>query len=666
MIAHAATIVLAAFLLFLVQPLIGRYILPLYGGAPGVWTVALLFFQSALLAGYTYAYLLTRIRSRRVQGGLHALLVMLGLAFMPVIPSSEFALGDAPTLEILLLLVGTVGLPFALLAATSPLLQAWLVGEAFATRVFRLYALSNVGSLLALVAYPFAIEPWLGRDAQAWVWSGAYLVFAVASVAVSIRRSLSRRPELASENAVEAADHRLSLSRRLVWVALSACAVWMLMAVTNRMTINIAPTPFLWVLPLALYLLSFVISFSGVPWYRRRLLIPLMLGAFFVFSVAASSSIELVLPLRIVLFSLALLVVCVVLHAELYALRPSPARLTTFYLSIAVGGVVGGLIVGVFAQYMFDVYWEFEIGQVLCLVAVLAAIAVDKSSKLYRFRMWYAWVGIAFGLLFWLELQVRTLQNQLDGAIESRRSFFGVSRVTEDESVRTLVHGTTNHGAQFQDDRRNMATTYFGSHSGIGQALAKTDGPRRVGVVGLGVGTLASYGREGDTFWFYELDGAVEDLAREHFTYLSDSNAEIVVRIGDGRLLLAEQETYQFDILVLDAFSSDAVPVHLLTLEAFEIYTRQIAPDGLIAVNVTNHNLDLQPIVAAAAGHYGWSWKLVEGRDEAQTGQLYSAWMLLSSEASVVDRLLPGELNPPTRELPAWTDDFSNLFRILR
>ena len=230
------------------------------------------------------------------------------------------------------------------------------------------------------------------------------------------------------------------------------------MAVTNRMTINIAPTPFLWVLPLALYLLSFVISFSGVPWYRRRLMIPLVLGAFFVFSVAASSSIELVLPLRIVLFSLALLVVCVVSHAELYALRPSPARLTTFYLSIAVGGVVGGIIVGVFAQYMFDVYWEFEIGQVLCLVAVLAAIAVDKSSKLYRFRMWYAWVGIAFGLLFWLELQVRTLQNQLDGAIESRRSFFGVSRVTEDESVRTLVHGTTNHGAQFQDDRRNMAT----------------------------------------------------------------------------------------------------------------------------------------------------------------------------------------------------------------
>jgi len=438
------------------------------------------------------------------------------------------------------------------------------------------------------------------------------------------------------------------------------------MAVTNRMSINIAPTPFLWVLPLGMYLLSFIVAFSGAGWYRRKWAIPVMLGAFVALSLSATASLEVPIMLHVAMFALALLIICLVLHAELYRLRPEPARLTGYYLSVAFGGALGGVLVGVVAPHVFPMYWEFELGQILCLVAVLAALAIDPANRLYRFRPWYAWVAIAFGLLFWTDAQVHTLTHQLELTVESRRSFFGVSRVVEDEGMCELVHGTTNHGAQFLDDRRTLPTTYFGPDSGIGKTLLGLPGRRRVGVVGLGIGTLAAYGREGDSFRFYELDPDVHELATSDFSYLSDSGADVSVAIGDGRLLLAHEDSQRFNLLVLDAFASDAVPVHLLTLEAFEIYARHVAPGGVIAVNVTNHHLDLRPIVAAAAREHGWHWKYIEGRDDEPTGQMYSEWMLIATDQTALAHLPPGELDPETRELPPWTDDFSNLFRILR
>ena len=661
MIAHAATILIAAFLLFIVQPLIGRYILPWYGGTPAVWTVALLF-QAALLAGYGYAHLLGKLKPK-LQAIIHGALVLAGLAFLPIIPDADFRpAGGDPAIEILWLLTRTIGVPFIALAATSPLMQSWLAGEQQSPRIYKLYALSNVGSLVALLAYPFALEPWVGRNAQAWAWSIGYGTFALASVLAAVRRA-GRAP--APEAVLDAAEP-VGIAWRILWFALGGCGVWLLMAVTNEMSINIAPTPFLWVLPLGLYLLSFIVAFGSERATRRKWMIPALLGSFVMFPVAASSVGHIPIVLRISLFAAALFMACLCVHGELYRLRPAPARLTGFYLSIAGGGAVGGAFVGVAAPHLFPMYWEFEIGQMLSMLAVLGALAVDKSSKLYRFRPRLGWAVIVLLLLAWADQQATTLRRELRDTLDSRRSFFGVSRITEKDGLRTLVHGTIRHGEQFQDERRLLPTTYFAPTSGIGQTLSSMTGPKRVGVVGLGIGTLAAYGHAGDEFRFYELDPDVEELAREHFSYLRDAPATVQVLIGDGRLLLEGEPPQGYDLLALDAFSSDAVPVHLLTLEAFEAYEAHLRPDGLIAVNVTNQNLDLTPVIVAAARARGWHWKRVISEEDKPTGALEAHWMILAPTPAAVARLPEGEMDPATRELPPWTDDFSNLFRILK
>ncbi|MCB9895319.1 MAG: fused MFS/spermidine synthase [Planctomycetes bacterium] len=662
MLVHAATILIAAFLLFIVQPLIGRYILPWYGGTPAVWTVALLFFQAALLAGYGYAHLLGKLKPR-LQPVVHGLFVLAGLAFLPIIPDASFRpAGGDPALEILWLLARTIGVPFVALAATSPLLQAWLAGAQQSPRIYRLYALSNVGSLVALLAYPFVLEPWVGRDAQAWAWSVGYGAFALATLLAGVRRARSAPPVAAASEVAEPA----AVAHRVLWFALGACGVWLLMAVTNEMSINIAPTPFLWVLPLGLYLLSFIVAFGSERATKRKLMLPALLGSFVLFPVAASSVGHIPIALRVGMFAVALFLACLCVHGELYRLRPHASRLTGYYLSIAGGGAAGGAFVGVIVPHVFPMYWEFEIGQMLSMLAVLGALAVDKSSRLYRFRPRWGWVVILLMLLAWGDQQATTLRRELRDTLDSRRSFFGVSRVSEKDGLRTLVHGTVRHGEQFQDERRSLATTYFSPTSGIGQTLNGLPGRKRVGVVGLGIGTLVAYGNAGDVFRFYELDPDVEQLARAHFSYLRDCPAEVQVTIGDGRLLLEGEDAQAYDVLALDAFSSDAVPVHLLTLEAFDAYRRHLAPGGVIAVNITNHNLDLMPVIVAAARAKGWHWKRVISLEDETTGALEAHWMLLAPTEAGVARLPEGELDPDARELPPWTDDFSNLFRILK
>ena len=657
MYAYAATILLSAFLLFLVQPLIGRYILPRYGGAPGVWMVALLFFQVALLVGYAYAHALTRFLKPKVQAFVHGLLVLGGVALLPVIPS-ESAPGDAPLIEILWLLVSTIGLPFVVLASTSPLLQAWLGEESRTPRVYRLYALSNVGSLVALLAYPFALEPWVGLNAQAWSWSVGYGVFVAATLIVILQRV--RAPlQSAAAATVETSP---SLARRALWVTLPAAAVWMLMAVTGRMTLNIAPVPFLWVLPFGMYLLSFIVVFSGERWYRRKGMLPAFTAAIVVFAMAASGTVHMHALLRVLLYASALLVTCLVLHGELYRLRPDPSRLTGFYLCVAAGGALGGVLVGVGAPAFIPMFWEYEIGQVLCVLAVLWALAVDPSSLLRRFRPRVLWVGIVLLLLVWLDVHSIYMRRDFALTTDARRSFFGVTRVIEDDGVRIMVHGTTNHGTQFLDERGVQPTAYFGPATGVGKVLRQSESPRRIGIVGLGAGTMAVYGREGDVYRFYELDPEVEQLARKHFSYIRQSRAEVEVVIGDGRLLLRDEEAQEFDVLILDAFSSGAVPVHLLTLEAFEVYKRHLAPGAIVCVNITNHNLDLRPILAAVAVANDWQWAVVDDPGDEASGTLFSRWVSMSRDLS------KHGFEPDATEYdhPPWTDDFSNLLRILK
>ncbi|MBX3459322.1 MAG: fused MFS/spermidine synthase [Planctomycetes bacterium] len=662
MIAFAAAIFLSAFLLFLVQPLLGRFILPWYGGTPAAWSVALLFFQCALLAGYGYAHVLTRFAKPRAQAVIHAGVLLLAALTLPVIPPESLkpAAGDNPALSILWLLLATAGLPFVALSATGPLLQAWLARVRPGKQPWVMYALSNVGSLGALLAYPFVIEPWVGRNSQAWAWSAGFVTFALLAAACGF---IAMRAPVAEQSGD--AGPPPGPARRIVWVALSACGVWLLMAVTNRMSLDLAPVPFLWVLPLSLYLLSFIVTFAGERFYVRGLAlfaVPLATAAL---AIAPDDDPIESTPMRIAVFGFGLFALCWTLHGELYRLRPHVSRLTGYYLSVSLGGALGGAFVGLAAPHLLPMYFEYEIGQALAILAVLAALCVDPSSPIARFKPRWAWLLLGIALLAWADATRGAMKEELDGTVAHTRSFFGVSRIYEYEGSRKLVHGTTTHGAQWTEAGWEMTPlTYYSDQSGAGLVLGDEGDARRVGVIGLGAGTLAAWGRKGDVMRFYEIDPEMEHVARTWFTYLAGCRAELSVVIGDGRLSLEREEPQDFDVLVLDAFSSDSIPVHLLTLESFDAYLRHLRDDGVLCVHVTNRYIDLQPVIAAAARELGLTWVLIE--DDGRGDDINSSdWALLSRQASRLARF-DSRLNPPTEDIPAWTDDHSNIFRLLK
>lgn len=662
MAPFAAAIFLSAFLLFLVQPLLGRYILPWYGGTPAAWSVALLFFQCALLAGYAYAHAVNRFFTPRVQAGVHAGLLLLAALTLPIIPAETLKPEPSqdPALSILWLLLRTAGLPFIALAATGPLLQAWMARLRPGKPPWIMYALSNVGSLGALLSYPFLIEPWLGRGSQAVSWSVAFVVFALLSVACALL-AVKRRPE---ETKIEPGPPP-GIARRVVWIALAACGVWMLMAVTNRMTLDLAPVPFLWVMPLALYLLTFVVTFSGESRYSRAAAMMVLPASLAALAWASSTGFPFGIVARTGVFAFGLTGFCWTLHGELFRLRPDVSRLTGYYLGIAFGGALGGACVGLIAPRLLPMYWEFEIGQALGIVAILAAVAIDQSGPLYRFKPAWAWLLIGVALLLWAETSRWTMARQIDNTLMHTRSFFGVTRVKENDVERWIVHGTTTHGLQLLDpDTRNQPVSYYGPSSGIGRVLASQAENRHIGVLGLGAGTIAAWGNGGDRVRFYEIDDEVHDIAREWFTFLEDSAADIEVVIGDGRLMLEREESQQFDVLALDAFASDSIPVHLLTLEAFELYLRHLKPDGVLAVHITNHYVDLTTVVAAAAKHYGLHWTLIDD-SPWQEEQMSTDWAIMGRDKDALEAL-DGEFNPETKDNPPWTDDYSNLFRVLK
>lgn len=662
MYAFAAAIFLSAFLLFLVQPLLGRFILPWYGGSAAAWTVALLFFQCSLLAGYSYAHLVIRYLKPRPQAVVHALVLLAAAITLPVIPADSLkpAPGDDPAFSILWLLLRTVGLPFIALSATGPLLQAWLARMRPGKPPWIMYALSNVGSLGALLAYPFLVEPWVGRGAQAWSWSVGFGLFALLSAACGLLAA-RRAPEAVTKD--EGAPP--TLRRRLVWIALSACGVWMLMAVTNRMSLDLAPVPFLWVLPLSLYLLSFIVTFSGQRRYARSWALVVVPCAFGALAVAPTDSFPDSTPLRLAVFAFGLFGLCWVLHGELYRLRPDVSCLTGFYLSLSLGGAIGGALVGLAAPRVLPMYWEYELGQLLTLMAVAGALAVDPSSPLRGFRPRWAWLLMGIAVLAWADATRWAMKDQVNNTLAHTRSFFGVSRIYDQDGRRSLVHGTTTHGVQWQEPGwSKVPLSYYGENSGIGRVMKEEAGPRRIGVIGLGSGTMAAWGRVGDTVRFYEIDPEMEHVARTWFTFVADSEADVSIAIGDGRLVLESEEPQAFDIMVLDAFSSDSIPVHLLTVEALEVYLRHLKPDGVLALHVTNRFIDLHPVVSALAHALSLQWKLV--LDKGVSDDLNATdWALLARSAERLERY-EGALNPETAASRPWTDDYSNIFRLLK
>ena len=698
---YSLTISLSAFLLFLVQPLMGRYILPWFGGTPEVWSASMLFFQVLLLAGCAYSYGIVSRLSLRKQSRLHlvvlgvsVLLILLRAMFFawetPITPGSNWQPHDSgnPIPRILAILSVGIGLPYFALSTTSSLLQAWLSRAYSGRSPYRLYALSNFGSLLGLIVYPFVIEPALSIKVQADLWSLGYIVFALGCGCVALKvlrlaRATAARNAQQSLPAVEGRT-RPGKARPLLWLTLSACPSLLLLATTNRMTQDIAVVPFLWVLPLALYLLSFVLCFANARWYSRWFFVGLFVATFLYCWVLVEGN-RLHILMQLMVYALLLFTACMVCHGELARLRPEPKHLTGFYLLVSLGGVLGGVFVNLLAPLLFDNFWELPLGLATCWVLLLIVWQMDKRSPLYG-KMFLSVIFMLVLALAWLVfVTFKYIQAFERTTLEASRNFYGVVWVTEgrfegtDDWAYELWHGVTRHGAQYTSaPRQREPTAYYCEKSGAGLTLLhypRDEDGLRVGVIGLGVGTLAAYGQPGDVFRFYEINPEIIRLAEGaggYFTYLEDSPASVEIVPGDARLSLehelAEGVPQHYDVLVLDAFNSHSIPVHLLTRECFEIYLAHLKAEGVLAVHISNPHLNLQPVLAKLADHFGMEALLIESQGDGQACA-DSMWVLITRNTAFLRRPEIAGRSLPVEDyddrLRLWTDDYSNLFQIL-
>jgi hypothetical protein len=695
-IPYALAIFLSAFLLFQVEPIIARSILPWFGGTPAVWTTCMLFFQVFLLGGYAYAHLLASHLSPRYQALVHLSLVVCSLVLLPITPSDAWKPdgNENPMLAIVLLLLVTIGMPFLLVSASGPLLQHWFNRIHPTVSPYRLYAVSNLGSLLGLVSYPFFIEPQLGLRTQTVFWSAGYGLYAVMCVwgARPLFRLATRNASIG--NPVDSAGRKPRLPESLLTLALAACGSIVLLASTNQICRDIAVIPFLWVLPLSLYLISFILCFDHPRWYNRRVWVPVLLASLtaVVYLLHQDyAETEMNVYLQIVIYSAALFACCMACHGELVRLKPPSRYLTSFYLMIALGGALGGVLVNLVAPILFKGYWEFHVGLVATMI--LLGLCLYRTGEPLRspLVLWSGrilWVGGIAALASFLGLHI---QEQQASTILTKRNFYGVLRVKETDigtkyATRFLYHGRISHGRQFlTPGQGSYPTAYYGPFSGISLAISRhprqlrlnnpedrlRQGGLRVGNIGLGVGTIAAYSRPGDTYRFYEINPDVDRIAREYFTYLKDAKGEQQIVLGDGRISLerelADQNRQPFDIFAVDAFSGDGIPVHLLTREAFALYWEHLQPDGILALHITNLHFDFSPVIRALARESGKQALWIKDVADRERGNNYSNWVLVTSNQTFLNdpfvnfRIAPW---PNLREI-VWTDDYSNLFQVV-
>ncbi len=671
MLLHAPTIFISAFLLFLIQPIIAKQILPWFGGSASVWTTAMVFFQVMLLAGYAYSDASTRWLSRRTQVIVHIVLLVASLAFLPVMADVAWKpLGtENPSVRIIGLLLATIGLPFFLLSSTGPLVQAWFARAFVEKRVYRLFALSNLASLLGLIAYPFAIEPWITMEQQVLVWSTGYAIYAISCAGAAYFSLAGGAPETVAKIDEPSADAPPSIGRMVLWVLLAALGSLLLLATTNHITRDIASIPFLWIVPLSLYLLTFVLCFDSDRWYRRWLVLPLA-AAILVASAwgLQSSSVTYNIKISLPLYVFGMFILCMFAHGELASDRPAPKYLTRFYLMVSLGGAIGGLFVGLISPYVFPDYFELGLGYVLL---ALVAIAVLRNRGVVVIGA-AAGVSVACSVFFALHIQ-----GEVKGSRVLVRNFYATLQTHDtnaDPSVgfgtRVLIDGVIIHGEQYLDGPlRTQPVTYYGVSSGVGRVMdVKRDGARKVAVIGLGAGTMAAFGKAGDEYRFYEINPQILEVADTEFSYLRDSKATTARVLGDARLSLEREDGHGFDVMVIDAFSSDSVPMHLLSAEAMEVYLKHLAPDGVIAFNVTNRYLNLSPPIQRIAQEYGLVSAYIS--DEPTDRIHYdSEFVLVTRDPAVLnDPRIAGGISA-VEEIPdigVWTDNFNNLFRILR
>jgi hypothetical protein len=693
MLFYGLTIFLSAFLLFEVQPVIAKMILPWFGGTSAVWSTCMLFFQVILLLGYAYAHWLHRTFDARKQAFIHIAVLAVSLAALPIVPGEHWkaASNAHPSFRILALLASTVGLPYFLLSSTSPLLQAWYARNYKEGLPYRLFALSNFASLLALLSYPVLVEPKFANRFQAWGWSVGYVAFAAVCGLTAWRASRHANAATARVEGIAAAAERPTWPLRLLWLGLAASASILLLAVTTHLTQDVAPIPFLWIVPLTVYLVTFIFCFETPRVYARPVFLPLFAAslafmAFRLWPEHTSANLPIIhifahLDSRWIIgcFAIALFVSCMVCHGELARLKPDPRHLTGFYVTVSLGGAIGGVFVGLVAPNLFRANYEFPIGLGVCalVVALVMFRALWPLSTPPRAAAASAVIAIFCLYLYSLDAVVR---ETVDGYRVVARNFYGLLRVADegnpdidDDAARRLMHGVINHGQQMlREEHRREPVTYFCPMSGIGRAMTALEGrgPRRIGIIGLGCGTLAAYGRRGDTLRIYEINDLVLDIARRDFTYLADSEAKVEVAMGDGRLVLDAEPPQGFDILVMDAFSGDAVPVHLLTEEAFELYRRHLKTNGILAVNISNRYLDLRPVMERAAERLNKVALVYDYAPGAGDAYCFNCtWVLLMDRGTLAahPELKEGAQQlKPGASFRMWTDDFSNMYSILK
>ncbi|MET0441527.1 MAG: fused MFS/spermidine synthase [Casimicrobiaceae bacterium] len=666
----AVTIFTSAFLLFLVQPIVAKQVLPWFGGSAAVWATCLVFFQTALLLGYAYADIVVRKLTPRAQLRVHVVLLLVSLVSLPIVPAAFWKPTGAeqPIFLILGMLAVTIGLPYFLLSTTSPLLQAWFARRFPGRNPYRLFALSNLASLIALLGYPFLLEPWVATRVQALGWSVGYAIFvALAAAAVWSSRTGIGAPVAQAQAVVD--DAPPTAARQVLWCTLAATGSVMLLAVSNHITQNVASVPLLWVVPLSIYLMTFILCFDGKGWYRRDLFLAGLSAVLGVMAWSiADPSVTHDLTIQLSVFATGLFVACMFCHGELVRLKPAPAYLTRFYLMVSLGGAVGSAVVGIVAPLVLPA--DFELNGVLALCALLLLWQTRGEPKVYPALATLA-VASTVGCAIW------SVMNFYDTTIVAKRNFYGVLRVQEtgDEvngKRRQLIHGNIMHGKQYlRDDLKREATSYYSANSGIGRVIElmhPRKDPIKVGVIGLGTGTIAVYGSKGDIYRFYDINPGVIEVAKRDFSYLKDSDATIELPLGDARLTLEREPPQNFDVLAIDAFSSDAIPVHLITREAVEVYLKHMKPDGVIAFHVTNRYLDLVPVVEGIAHELDLHTLWISDDGELPLANS-SSWVLVSKDPVRLSdpRLLEAGTNiSARRDWRIWTDDFNNLLQVLK
>lgn len=701
MIRYAATIFLSAFLLFQIQPLIARAILPWFGGTAAVWTTCLMFFQIVLLLGYAYAHLLNRLLTPRLGWLWHSVLLGIAACFANVLPDAwlQPAGDENLTLAILKLLTLTVGLPFFTLASTSPLIQAWQHNSHADRSPYRLYALSNLGSVLALLTFPFVFERWLSLEQQVLIWRLSFLAFCGLCFLSGLQqRSLHSRKKSDFEEAqqksaaTDSAPIRNALPIEkvvapIVWLILSMAASILLLATTNLMCQEVASVPFLWILPLTLYLLSFIVCFDRPAWYRRRIWLPLLVISSIVSIVIVHLNVHAGFLLQIGSLATVLLAACMTCHGELERLKPAPEKLTWFYLLVSVGGSLGGIFVAVIAPRWFNGFYEFQIGLLICLMVPMVILLFPSGkqpAEIASSRSKYARYLMAGSMSLAATIVLCSLVFFLDPSyhadvIFATRNEYGLVSVTKDETYLKFINGRIEHGAQFSDETKNLEhSSYYRSGSGVAIAFETMRNYKQqssdtlsleVGVLGLGAGGMMTWGATGDRFTFYEINPAVKFIAEHHFSFLKDSPAESEVELGDGRLQLerrARANKPRFDLLFMDAFASDSIPLHLLTTESFDVYLSNLQPDGILIAHITNRFVDLRPVIFQLASEHELTPLLIDC--ETADGDFETRWVLLTrNEAIIQSPLVTTHQTPWPSDLQPirWTDDHASLVDVL-